>query len=191
MFGLFKKKRKTTPVTATLNVRLMPIDRGDVFEDPMDEWLKEQGLGEVDGGGCALSESREIAYCDVEMNLVETTDEVLDRVVSQLETLGAPKGSALRWGSQTRAFGQNEGMAIYLNGTDLPDEVYKNHDVNNLVMKIDLAIEGKGSFFGGWDGPTETGIYCYGPSFEAMREAVSPLLDTEPLAQKSRVVQVA
>lgn len=191
MFGLFKKKKKTVPVTACLNVRLMPIDRGDVFEDPLDEWLQEQGLGDVDGGGCGLCETREIAFCDVEMNLKDASDEVLNQVIQKLEEMSAPKGSSLKWEGSSREFGTLEGMGIYLNGTDLPDEVYASNDVNQLIGELAKALEGKGEYFGGWDGPTETGLYCYGPSFQDMRNAVSAVLESEPLAQASRIEQIA
>lgn len=191
MFGLFKKKKKTVLVTACLNVRLMPIDRGDVFEDPLDEWLQEQGLGEVDGGGCGLSDSNEVEFCDVEMNLKDASDEVLTRVIQKLEEMGAPKGSSLKWEGSSREFGKLEGMGIYLNGTDLPDEVYASNDVNQLIEELAKALEGKGEYFGGWDGPTETGLYCYGPSFGPMKKAAGPLLESHPLCQKARIVQIA
>ena len=36
-------------VTAQLNARLMPMDRGVIFEDPLDQILREAGLGSTDG----------------------------------------------------------------------------------------------------------------------------------------------
>ena len=46
-----KKKTPTIVVTARLNAKVQPLDRGDIFEDPLDEILKERKLGEVCGGG--------------------------------------------------------------------------------------------------------------------------------------------
>ena len=40
-----------TSVTAELNHRIGPIDRGDRYEDPLEKALAERGYGEVDGGG--------------------------------------------------------------------------------------------------------------------------------------------
>lgn len=34
----------------TLNEKIMPFDRGGVYEDPIDEILKGQNIGEVTGG---------------------------------------------------------------------------------------------------------------------------------------------
>lgn len=193
MFGLFKKKQKqpTINVTATLNARLMPIDRGDVFEDPLDEWLREKNLGEVDGGGCGLSDSGEVEFCDVEIMLFEASEEVLDQVISKLDSLGAAKGSLLRMGESSKPFGKAEGLAIYLNGTDLPADIYANSDVNHLIEEVNKALDGIGFFAGGWDGPVETALYLYGPSYSKMQEALAELLGSYPLCQKCRIVQIA
>ena len=54
-------------IIAQLNAKLMPFDRGQYFEDPLDDALKGRGLGEVTGGGTAQSESGEILYCEIEI----------------------------------------------------------------------------------------------------------------------------
>ena len=36
--------------------------------------------------------------------------------------------------------GTAEGMALYLNGTELPAEVYRNNDVNELIALLDFAL---------------------------------------------------
>lgn len=41
-------------VIARLNVRAQPLDRGEVFEDPLEEILKASGAGTVTGGGTML-----------------------------------------------------------------------------------------------------------------------------------------
>ena len=57
-----------TMIIAQLNARVQPIDRGDYFEDPLDEVLKSSGLGEVTGGGTQMAaEPDGIEYCDVEI----------------------------------------------------------------------------------------------------------------------------
>ncbi|HET9277624.1 MAG TPA: hypothetical protein VFN95_05545 [Flavitalea sp.] len=38
-------------IIAQLNEKVMPIDRGLVYEDPIDEFLKVNQYGEVTGGG--------------------------------------------------------------------------------------------------------------------------------------------
>ena len=63
MFGLKfggARKQETAPqgdvITARLNAKVQPIDRGDYYEDPLTDTLQAKGLGEVTGGGTQLSE---------------------------------------------------------------------------------------------------------------------------------------
>jgi hypothetical protein len=41
-----------------------------------------------------------------------------------------------------------------------------------------------------WRGATETALYLYGPSADAMRERIADVLATYPLAQRSRLVAI-
>lgn len=56
-------------VVAHVNARLMPMDRGDRYEDPLAEALAESGFGEVTGGGSILSKVGEIEGCDIDLDL--------------------------------------------------------------------------------------------------------------------------
>ena len=52
---------------------LPPTERGDRYEDPLDEKLKLAGIGEVSGGGSSLSElgpdgSRTIEWCGIDVD---------------------------------------------------------------------------------------------------------------------------
>ena len=52
--NLFPKKKieqESNFIVVQLNEKVMPIDRGIVYEDPIDEFLKERNWGEVTGGG--------------------------------------------------------------------------------------------------------------------------------------------
>ncbi|MFP3489095.1 hypothetical protein R0K20_15960, partial [Staphylococcus sp. SIMBA_130] len=60
MFGLFKKRGKAAEIepqfiVATLNARIQPIHRGEIYEDPLEEILSEASIGEVSGGGTLQS----------------------------------------------------------------------------------------------------------------------------------------
>jgi hypothetical protein len=113
---------------ARLNARILPLDRGDRYEDPLAEALAENGFAELTGGGTGQSENGEIAYCGIDLNLFDI-DSGVPLICNFLAARGAPRGSALEFeqnGDRVEApFGFLEGLAIYLNGTDLPDEVYK------------------------------------------------------------------
>ena len=78
LFGLGGCEESTPPsqeqskhvyVTAQLNHLLMPIERGERYEDPLDEALSQKGLGKVDGGGTMQLQSGEIEHIDVEVIL--------------------------------------------------------------------------------------------------------------------------
>jgi hypothetical protein len=86
--------------------------------------------------------------------------------------------------------GVAEGIGIYLNGTDLPDEVYQTNDVNELVAQLDAALGDAGELYSYWEGPTETALYYYGPSAARMRELIAAVVGTHPLAQQSRITQL-
>ena len=120
---LFKWSKSPAPalaavgemVIARLNARAQPLDRGEVFEDPLSDILQAAGIGEVTGGGTLLGEEGEIEFCDLEIMVPEATDAVLGAIREALEGLGAPKGSRLIWndGANELEFGTFEGLAVY------------------------------------------------------------------------------
>ena len=179
-------------LVAQLNARLQPMHRGELFEDPLDDALQELGLGSVTGGGTQLSESGEVAHCDIEIDVTAFDERSVQAIINLLEGLGAPRGSKLRAGEQELPFGNTEGMAIYLNGTDLPDEVYKECDSNVVYSELErLVADCGGEIYSYWQGPAETALYLYGDSFKAMHDSVADFLATYPLCQKCRVEQIA
>jgi hypothetical protein len=78
--------------------------------------------------------------------------------------------------------------AVYLNGTDLPDEVYASGDVNDLIAALLEGLGAEGDMQSYWEGPRETGLYLYGASAARMNQMIAPVLARFPLAQHCRVV---
>jgi hypothetical protein len=74
-------------VIARLNVRAQPLDRGEVFEDPLDQILQAAGTGQVTGGGTMLGTDGEIEFCDLEITVPDATDATLDAIREALEGL--------------------------------------------------------------------------------------------------------
>lgn len=172
---------------------VQPLDRGAIFEDPLDQKLKERGLGEVTGGGTLMGQEGEIRHCDIEISVGNLSDDALAFIRDCLETLGAPKGSELRVakdGSKI-AFGVNEGLAVYLNGTDLPDDVYRECDVNLVISEFERLLGSNGRMLGHWEGPRETALYLYGRSYEVMVGCLGDFLGSYPLCQKARLKKIA
>jgi hypothetical protein len=180
-------------VIARLNDRAQPMDRGELYEDPLDEVLKARGLGAVTGGGTQLGEGNEIEFCDVEIEVTGAVESALDVIAKTLDGLGAPIGSRLLVDGNDAEipFGRTQGLAVYLNGTDLPDEVYRDCDVDFVVDEFKRLLGDDGRIHSFWEGERETALYVYGPSFAAMRAKLAPFIDSYPLCRKARITQIA
>lgn len=192
-----KPEPKGVVVTARLNARLQPIHRGEHFEDPLGDALKTAGLGEVTGGGTQLlgqvGAIEGVAFCDLEIVIPASDDPTLAAVIKALEEFGAPKGSKLIVESDGReiAFGVNEGAAVYINGADLPDEVYASCTLEEIIEAFDRDLAGRGKFMSLWQGERDTALYLYGRSFEEMKAAIAPFMASYPLCERARIEQIA
>lgn len=197
MFGRLFKKKQPPPagqfLVARLNARLQPMHRGEFFEDPLDAVLKKHGVGEVSGGGTMQAKSGEIEYCDIEIQVPASSSDVASLVASTLESLGAPKGSKLtiEASGEEVTFGTTEGLAVYLNGTDLPAETYRDCDSNHVYAEFGRLLDGEGRVLSSWQGPRETALYMYGRSFDEMKRRLSEFIAAYPLCAQCRVEQIA
>jgi hypothetical protein len=176
-------------VVARLYEHIEPIDRGERYEDPLQAVLDETNAGRVTGGGSQLNELGAIDYADVEIELANL-DAALRIVTVALEKSGAPQGSELIHttdGRVLRKFGTHQCLAIYLDGTSLPDEVYANLDFDAVVSEIGAAA-GPASCHGFWQGSEETGLFFFGSDADEMFARVEPVLRKLPIGQNARVV---
>lgn len=78
-----------------------PIDRGDRFEDPINEELQRLGLGEVSGGGSQLGDarpdgSRPIEFCGIDVD-TDNVDHAREVLRTLLPRLGCPAGTQLHY----------------------------------------------------------------------------------------------
>jgi hypothetical protein len=180
-------------IIANLNARLQPLHRGEIYEDPLNRKLEELRLGEVTGGGTLQRKSGEIENCDIEIRVNEVCAGVIRTIRQTLEDLGVPKGSRLTVEAtgETIPIGVSEGLAVYLNGTDLPERVYKECDSNVVLAEFNRLLTGAGSVHSHWHGPAETAFYLYGPNAAAMETLIRPFLDSYPLCQKCRLEKIA
>ena len=181
-------------VTAQLNHLLMPLDRSARYGDPLEEALAAAGLGEVVGGGTMQLRTGEIEYIDVQVALTDLQRGV-PFLIEKLESFGAPVGSKLQFadGESRREipFGKVEGVGVYLDGVNLPDEVYATSDVNVVIEELDRRLSGRGEMQSYWQGPRETALYFYGVNAEEMKGLMRDFLDTYPLCAGARVVTIA
>jgi hypothetical protein len=77
---------------------LDPMDRGELFEDPLQEALDKERLGEITGGGSQLSEPSEsgnsIEFCGIDVDLYDAV-RGLALLRNELVRLKAPPGTML------------------------------------------------------------------------------------------------
>lgn len=95
-FALMSAAANAEFVFAHINERIMPIERGSKYEDPLDEFLRRKGIGEVTGGGSSLSAAGNLEWIgvDIELSAPQTN---IEQVARKLKELGAPAGSFLEY----------------------------------------------------------------------------------------------
>lgn len=88
------------------------------------------------------------------------------------------------------AAGEEQAVLVYLDGQNLPDDVYDSCDTLTLEELLQPVLErtGVGEFDGTETGPSETCCYLYGANAERLFEAIEPVLREYPLCQGARVV---
>ena len=198
---LFQKKNDNEEqsegnfIIAQLNEKVGPIDRGLVYEDPLDEFLKEKQYGEVTGGGTLQENTGELSYCDIEIELrTKAIDKsTISDIILMLENLGAPKGSKLIIESTKEEipFGKKEGLALYLDGQGLPEEVYRECDINFVISEIHRLTNIEPDADRNWQGEKEIALYFFNNSFVEMKSSISDFIEKYPLCKGARIVQIA
>ncbi len=171
-----------------LNMRLMPMDRGTLFEDPIDEALHQYNIGEVTGGGTLLSQERMPLSCDIEFSIKKNQ---IDRFISFLKNADTmAKGSYIEYDDKREEIGNLEGLNLILDGTGLDESVYKENNVNDVIHEINHLLEGKGQYHSYYVGEKNTNLYFYGKSFDEMKGIIVPYTKTAPLCKNSIIEQV-
>ena len=182
-------KKETVYVELELNARLQPIHRCEIFEDLFENVFKSYEIGEVIGAGTLQKATGEVEKCDIKMDIYK---EKLNAFISYLQKIDIiPKGSTLFVNKEAMSIGSAEGMALYLNGTDLPVEVYQNNDVNELIALLDQALNNIAHRLSYWEGSAETALYYYGKDYFAMKNSIAEIVESHPLCQKCRIVKIA
>lgn len=94
---------------------LQPLERGELFEEPLQQALEREKLGTVTGGGSQLSDEdseghRTIEFCGIDIDLYDPT-KGLTLLRVELIRLNAPPGTALLY---------------ELNGREWEEPIYPN-----------------------------------------------------------------
>ena len=180
------------PVTARLWEPIRPVNRGERYEDPLQEVLQRAGVGEVEGGGSQLSATGEVAYAELAVYLADL-EGALQLTKDTLEAAGAPEGSEFLFDPDAaRApvpFGRLQSIALYLDGVGLPDQVYADLDFDSVLSEIEAALAQPGrALHDTWMGNEETGLFFFVPSADEALARLEPTLRRIPVCQNARVV---
>lgn len=190
---LFDKKNKIKKddivrATLHLNMRLMPIDRGNLFEDPIDEVMHKYDIGEVTGGGTLISKEGMPTSSDIELNI---KGEEIDNFISFLKRVNTmAKGSYLEYDGKKEEIGTLEGLNLILDGINLDEKVYKENDINDVIADIDNLLNDKGQYHSYYKGKEKTNLYFYGSSFAEMKKIVKTYTKSSPLCENSIIEKI-
>lgn len=183
--GLVIMENNKAFVVLHINAPLQPRDRGALFEDGIDEVLKNHKIGSVCGGGTLMKKTGGILSCDIEFEIDNDRLEDFTSFLKKIDLI--PKGSVLEIGAENIALGTAEGLALYLNGTELSDDVYKNNDINELIALLGKALGRSGEMYSYWGYPSETALYFYGSDYGEMNTKIADIVRTHPLCEKCRI----
>jgi len=193
---LFSRSKDDSPppllVDVHLNARVQPVHRGEVYEDPLQRAFDQFLPGsQVVGGGSELDSAQGVLSCDIEVELRGDHGKGLDLLVKALELYGAPVGSTYAVGDEAAVpFGRTQGVALSLDGTSLPAEVYATNDVNVLIDALAAELGEDATLQSWWEGPERTNLYFYGDDAGRIRCVLSAAATRFPLAQGSRVEDI-
>ena len=90
-----------------------------------------------------------------------------------LDNIGIPKGSVVKTGEKDFSVGSLEGLGLYLNGCDLPQEIYETSDVNELIGQLENSFGETGRLFSWRELNNFTALYFYGTLFDEMNDKTS------------------
>lgn len=132
------------------------------------------------GGGTLQENTGELSYCDIEIELrTKAIDKsTISDIILMLENLGAPKGSKLIIESTKEEipFGKKEGLALYLDGQGLPEEVYRECDINFVISEIHRLTNIEPDADRNWQGEKEIALYFFNNSFVEMKSSISVIM---------------
>lgn len=178
-------------LTVRINDRCQPIDRGDIYEDPLSDVLEEKNLGEVTGGGSQLNDNYQIEYCELEVHVTGDLTEAKQVITEILEKQGVPKGSKIIIDDQEFPIGIHEVMAIHFDNLGLADSVYEENDINDVLADIEELLGDNGQRNCHTASNEETIVFYGGLSFELMKSKVVDYVSQHPLLKNGKISQAA
>ncbi len=195
IFKKTEKPKQKDSITIEINDKIMPVDRWDLYEDPLEKYIETETIWEIVGSGTMQLSTWELDYCDIniEINPERNTQESIKLIIKKLETIGIPKWSKIRIDGQKEivSFGNKEWLAISLDWVNLDKVIYETCDSNLVISEIKKAIHDSSEIIRYWQWPKETVLYFYADSYEEMTRKISEFIWSYPLCKWAKVEQIA
>lgn len=87
---------KPVLVLVQINEKIMPVARGNKYEDPLDSSLQQNRLGAVTGAGTHLARDGSVEWVELSVKLTNLESGV-SFLKDKLRELGAPRGSVIAY----------------------------------------------------------------------------------------------
>ncbi len=151
-------------VILQINDKCGAIARGELYREPLEDFFENNDLGEVSGGGTLLQENGQPEYCELELSIKDTSDEVINKLKKGIDSI-VPKGSILFLeNNKEMNVGILEGVAVNLNHSKAPENLLDEIDFQEMWENFDNAIGEDGEMHDEWDGNETFTLYYYGLS---------------------------
>ena len=174
-------------IKLVLNMFLLPNERRNI-EFLTDELLVSNELGEVTGGATFQKKNGEVYKCEIYIRL--NSKDLFDTFLSIIKDVSFAKGSRVESSDSRVELGELEGLSLYLNTKDLPEDVYKNNSYDDLITLLCENLGKDGVFLGTNIIDKFFVLYFYGNSFETIKEKIFPYLQDNSLCDDYRIKQV-
>ena len=188
---MFKKKESAAEKAVNKSIVSLVLY---INEDTISPVLKKYRLGKLVGGESMMTKENGVECCELSF---ECPRRKLNKLINLLSIIPLAKGSRITvYGEDGKEekeieVGKLECMGIRLNGTELPDEIYKSCTSDYVVDELMKILGEEKVLYTYWHGDTDMLLFFYGESYEEMRDKVSDFLDTYPLCRDCTVEQVA
>ncbi len=190
-FGNYERKR--LPVSLFINARLQPKHRHNL-EDILDCKLSLNKLGMVDGGGSFLDKDKRVSSCDINFDIYPDEENYKERFLDIIKkNTSLPKGSTIEFfyeedKTERINLGEYDILALGLDSYDLPDEVYENYSILEVIQKIKFAFEEEDKYIGYFYYDETEGRFWLrflGHSYAEMKELCEKAIKDYPLCENA------
>ena len=201
-FGSAKEKEEFDYpffVEVRIYEQILPVERGERYEDPLALFLESKNLGTVSGGGSSLRDraqegERDIEYVNIDVELANL-GEAKEVLKQKLIELGVPIDTEISYrdsedNKQTEIIGELELLDIFIDILGHDEKIYENTDWDAMFEDLHNSLKesNAGELRADCSWNSETLVYFAGKSADNMFEILEPITKKYPVLNNARVV---